>query len=111
MVFSHIRTFEKDALADGATYSNSWVADEDYVIKRVMLARKDGASLTASTFYFKIGARVFTREIAPALYFGPDVEITPVLDIPFAKGEKLDFTFLNKEGVSIDIFVYFEVHE
>jgi len=111
MPFSHVKTFEKDAIAHEATYSDSWVADKDYVIKRLMIARKNGTGLTASTIYFKIADRVYTREIAPAVYFGPDVEVTPVLNIPFKKGEKLDFTFKNLEGVAIDVYVYFEVEE
>jgi len=110
MAFKFFKTFESGSLADGATYSDSWTADEDYVIKRVFVARKDGTTITKSTIYFKIGPRVFTREIAPALIFGPDVEVTPIVDISFTKGEKLDFTLKNLEGTTLEFFVYFEVH-
>jgi len=37
------------------------------------------------------------------------VLVTPVLDIPFAAGQKLDFTFKNLEGATISLFVVFEV--
>jgi len=110
MVFKFYKTFESGSIADGATYSDSWTADEDYIIKRVHIMRTDGAGITKSTFYFKIGPRVFTREIAPAAVFGPDVEVTTVVDIPFTKGEKLDFTFKNLEGATLEFYIYFETH-
>jgi hypothetical protein len=108
--FKYYRTFEHDSIASGASVSDSLVADENLVIKRVHLARKDGGAFTASTFFFKIGDRVFTREVAPAVVFGRNVDVTADLSIPFSKGEKLNYTFKNLEGATISIFVYFEVH-
>ena len=109
MVFKYIKTFEHDSIAAGSTVSSSWTADEDLVIKRVFIARKDGTALTASTFYFKIADRVYTREVAPAIVFGRTVDISPEVNISFTKGEKLDYVFKNLEGATISIFVYFEV--
>jgi hypothetical protein len=111
MPFKHYRTFEHDNIASGASVSGSFVADENLVIKRVHIARKDGSSLTASTFFFKIGDRVFTRELVPAAVFGPNIQVSAEVNIPFSKGEKLDYTFKNNEGAAISIFVYFEVHQ
>ena len=110
MPFKFYKTFEHDNIASGATVSGSWVAEENYTIKRIHIIRKDGASITRSTFYFKIGDRVFTREFAPASIFGEDIEISPELNISFAKSEKLDYIFRNLEGVTISIFIVFEVH-
>jgi hypothetical protein len=111
MPFKHYRTFEHDNVANNTSVSGSFVADENYVIKRVHISRKDGQSLTASTFFFKIGDRVFARELVPASVFGPNVQVSAELNIPISKGEKLDYTFKNSEGSSISIFVYFEVHQ
>jgi len=44
------KTYEKDNLADGETYSDVFKADQNYKIQRIHLIRKDGASFTASTF-------------------------------------------------------------
>jgi len=109
--FAFHKTFERDALADGGTFSDSWTADENYRIKRVHISEKGGRSLTASTFYWKIGNRIFSREVTPANMLGPDVLVTPVIDVPITKGEKLDFTFVNKEGVTISVFITLEVHK
>jgi len=110
MVFKFHKTFEHDAVADGATVSGTWTADANYIIKRIHIRRKDGYALHKSTFYFKIADRVYTREVVPAGILAEDALITPVLDIPFKEAEKLDYTFVNKEGASIDIFIVFETH-
>lgn len=110
MAFKFHRTFEHDSITTGTRVSGSWTADQDYLIKRVHLIRKDGASFTASTFFWKIGDNVFTREKVPASIYGPDVLVSPILDIDFPKGAKLDYTFENLEGATISIFVVFEVH-
>jgi hypothetical protein len=109
MAFKYFKTFEKDNLADAAVYEDSWTADEDLVIKRVYIKNKDGSAFTDSTFYFKISEIVYTHPLVPAAILGPDVLVTPVLDIPFASGQKLDFTFKNLEGATISLFVVFEV--
>jgi len=106
--FRYFKHFSTSSLADGSTWSDSWVADEDLIIKRIHLQRGDGSGFTKSTFYFKIAGRVYTREEVPASVLGPDCEVSPVLDIPFKKGEKLDFVFENNEGTAIDVLLTFE---
>jgi len=110
MPFKYFKVFEKDAIGAGLTYEDSWDADEDLVLKRVYIARKDGAALTASTFYLKVKDRVHTLPVVPAALLKPDATVTPILDLHFARGEKLTFTFKNLEGVSISIYVTFEAH-
>jgi len=109
MSLKFYKTFEHDGVADGTSVSNSWEAEEDYKIKRIYIRRKDGYALHKSTFYFKIHERVYTRELVPAGILAEDALISPVLDIPFNKAEKLEYTFKNLEGASIDIFVVIEV--
>jgi len=109
MGFAYYKTFEKDNIADGATYEDSWVADENLILKRIHIRNKTGAALTGSTFYFKISEVPFTHPIVPAAILGPNIEVSPVLDAPFQSGKKLDFTFKNLEGAIISIFISFEV--
>jgi len=110
MPFKYFKVFEKDAIAAGLTYEDSWDADEDLTLKRVYVARKDGIALTASTLYLKVKDRVHTHPVVPASILGPDVTLTPVLDLHFARGEKLTFTFKNLEGATISIYIAFEAH-
>jgi hypothetical protein len=108
MVFKYYKTFSYDSLGNGASYSDTWDLDEDLILKRVHIVRKDGAALTASTFYMKIKDRVYTLAVVPAAVLGPTVMANPQLDIAAAKGEKLAFTFSNAEGTAISVFITFE---
>lgn len=109
MVFKFHRYWRKDGITHGATVTDSWTADEDYIIKRIHLQRSDGVALTASTFYWKIADRVYTREEVPGRILAPDALTSPVLDVPISKGEKLDWVFKNLEGTTIHILVTLEV--
>jgi len=108
MKFAFYKTFEKDNLADGATDEDSWVPDRDLTLKRIHIKNKDGTALTKSTFYFKVQEAVYTHPIVPATILGPDIMVSPVLDIPILKGQTLNFTFKNQEGTTISVFVSIE---
>jgi len=109
MGFKYYRAFEKDALADAAKWEESFTADEDLKIKRIYLARKDGASFTKSKFYLKVAEVVYTRPIAPAELVGSDLLVSPVLEIPVMKGQPVSWSLENLEGASIDVWLTFEV--
>ena len=102
------KTFEKDSLAAGDSWTKTWTAEEDMRIKRIHIVEKSGRTLRKSTFYLKVAAAVYTRELIPCSVVGPDVLVTPVLDIPFAKAAELSYTLKNNEGVAIDLFTTFE---
>jgi len=109
MEFAEYKYFEKDGIADGGTYEDDWTPKEDRVIKRVHLARKDGASFTKSTFYFKIDGKVYTLDVVPCIVLGPDILTSPVLDISAKAKETLSFTLKNLEGASIDVMITLEL--
>jgi len=111
MAFKYFKKFYKASLADAASWEDSWTADENLIIRRIYLKNANGSAFTDSLFYFKISGDVFTHPDVPAAVLGPDVLVTPVLDISFPLGAKLDFTFKNTEGVAVDVFVVFEVWE
>mgnify|MGYP000498171350 CR=1 FL=1 len=111
MALKFFKTFEKDSLADGGTYEDSWVIDQDVVIRRIYIRAKDGTELNNSTFYFKISENVYTHSVVPAGVLGESRNVSPELNIPFNKGEKLSFTFKNNEGATKSIFICFECVE
>jgi len=111
MKFAFYKTFEKDNLADGAVFEETWTPDRDLVLKRIHTKRKDGVALTESTFYFKVAETVYTHALVPAAILGPDILVSPVLDIPIIKGQPFSFTFKNQEGATISIFISFEAWE
>jgi len=109
MGFAEYKYFEKDNLADGATYEEDWTPKEDRVIHRIHLARKDGASFTDSTFYFKIDGVVYTLDVVPCIVLGPDILTSPVLDIPIKAKATLSFVLKNLEGATISVMVTLEL--
>ena len=111
MGFKHFKYFEKDDIADAATYEDTWSPTEDEKIKRIHLARKDGSSFTDSTFYIKVGKEVYTMDVVPCVVLGPDKLTSPELDIEVKAKATLSFTLKNLEGVSIDVMVTFECWE
>jgi len=108
MGFLYYKTYEKDSIADGGEFGDKWTADTNLVLKRIHIKRKTGEALTKSSFYLKIHERVHTHPIVPASILGPDILVSPILDLPFKTGESLDFLFKNLEGATIDIFISFE---
>jgi hypothetical protein len=104
----YYKTFERDGLAVGDTYTATWTAEEDLTIKRVHVVEKTGTALRKSTFYLKIADRVYTREVVPASILAPDALTSPVLNIPFKRAETLSFSLKNNESAAISVFVTFE---
>jgi hypothetical protein len=110
LVFKAFKYFEKDNIPDNGTYEDSWSPTEDRIIKRIYLARKDGASFTKSTFYFKIDAEVYTLDVVPCNVLGPDMLTSPVLDIPIRAKSTLMFSLKNLEGSTISVMVTLELY-
>jgi len=108
VVFKYFKTFEKDSIASGAEYSDTWDLDEDLVIKRILLVEKAGGSLLKSSLYLKIKDRVYTLPVVSANVLTPSISKDIVFDIPAAKGEKLAFTFRNGEASAVSIVLSFE---
>lgn len=109
--FKYFKYFEKDNLANGATYEDTWYPDTDIKIKRIYLARKDGAAFTKSTFYLKVKETVYTHPVVPAAVLGPNVEISPELNIPVAAKQVIAFSLKNLEGTAIGVMITLECHE
>jgi hypothetical protein len=106
--FKYFKYFSMTGLANGAKFEKTWDLDEDLVLKRIYLARQDGANFTKSTFYLKIKERVYTLDQVPCRVLGPNALTSPQLDISAKKGETLAFSLLNNEGAAIDVDVTFE---
>jgi len=109
MEFAEFKYFEKDTLADGETHEDSWTPTEDRIIKRIYLARKDGASFTDSTFYLKIDGVVYTLDVVPCVVLGPDKLTSPELNISIKAKQTLKFKLKNLEGGTISVMETLEL--
>jgi len=109
MEFAAFKYFEKDNISPNGTHEEDWSPTEDYIIKRIYLARKDGASFTKSTFYLKILEKVYTLNVVPCNILGPDMLTSPELNIPIKAKEVLKFTLKNLEGTTISVMETLEL--
>ena len=109
MGFNQFRVLELSSIADGAKSTDQWTADANYTIKRIFIQREDGEGFSASKVWIKIGGHVYTREIVPAVVLGPDIEVSPELNIPIKNGETFSVEMENDEGVTISVFVTLEL--
>ena len=105
----YYKTFEKTSLADAASWTQTWTVEADMRIKRLHIVEKAGTTLRKSTFYLKIAGDVKTHDLIPCSVLGPDIMVSPVLDIALPKGAELSFTLKNNEGKTIDLFVTLEI--
>ena len=105
----YYKTFEKDSLADAASWTQTWTVEADMRINRIHILEKAGTTLRKSTFYLKIAGTVYTHDLIPCSVLGPDILVSPVLDVALLKGAELSFTLKNNEGKTIDLFVTLEI--
>jgi len=108
MPFKYFKTFEKDSLADGGTYSETWYPDEDIIIKRIYIVNKAGTDLYKSEFYLKVKEDVYTLSVVPCVVLGMQRNVTPQLDIEVKANELVNFIVTNNEGSAISFYVVFE---
>ena len=101
----YYKTFEKTDLADATSWTQTWTVEADMRIKRIHVLEKAGTTLRKSTFYLKIAGDIYTHDLVPCSVLGPDIMVSPVLDIALPKGAELSFTLKNNEGKIIDLFV------
>jgi len=94
---------ETVGLAVGGKWEEEWLADEDYVIKYMLICRKDGADFTASTVTIHIADVPLTRDRALAYIFGRNKLYALPIDEPVRKGEKVTWALTNAEGAAIDV--------
>jgi len=108
--FKFFKTFEVDNLPAGAIQPFYWTLEEDYLIKRIWILRKDGGPLNASTLTILIDNVPYTREKVPAAIFSRDLKAIPELNLSLKKAQKIDISFQNLEGTAISLFIVFEVY-
>jgi len=108
--FKFFKTFEVDNLPSGAIQQLSWTLEEDYLIKKIYIFRKDGGALNTSTLTILIDNLPYTKEKVPAAVFSKDLRAIPELNLSLKKSQKIDISFNNQEGVTISLFIVFEVY-
>lgn len=94
-----IKILELGSVADGATKEGSWTADDDYVIRHIII-KADGQATTKSTITFRIDDYVITKDRALCNTFGTSARDALLLNIPFKKSATFHYSLLNQEGAA-----------
>ena len=105
-VFSNpiIKIFEHSSIADGATFSDDWEFDDDYVIKYIFI-KADGAATTKSTITIRLDNVPLTKDKALCNTFGTNPENAIELNISVKKSQKIDYEGTNNEGATKDFTI------
>jgi len=105
MVKFIIRHFDHDTIADGGPFEGDWTAEYNYVIKYILIKRKDGASFTASDITIRIQGDPLTRDHALCNTFGTDVMNAMPVDEELKKDWVIEWSGTNREGVTISLVI------
>jgi hypothetical protein len=100
-----IKYFEHPSVANGATVSNEWTADRDYILRGILICRKDGAAFTASDVTIRINKDPLTLDKALCSTFGSDHLNYWPLEEDLKKDWPIDYSIVNREGATVDITV------
>lgn len=99
-----IKIFEHSGVADGASFSSEWDADESYTLKYIFV-KADGARTTKSTITLWIANTPITKDRALCNTFGSNPEDALPLNVPLAKGTRVKYEGVNREGATKDFTV------
>jgi len=105
------KRYDTGSLADKETFQKEWTSPKDLIIHRIFIKSVDGIELKKSLFWLKVGDDVYTEDDIPASIWGPDILVSPVIDINFSKAKTLNFIFKNLEGATKQVYITFELYE
>jgi len=94
-----IKYFENSGVANGGNFSGEWTADEDYVIRHILI-KADGSAPTKSTITVRIDGEPITRDKALCNTFGSNANNALLLNIPLGKNRKFEYEGTNSEGAT-----------
>jgi len=100
-----IRHFEHKGVEDGKKFEETWEADKNFIIRGILIKRKDGAGFTASDITIRIAEQPLTRPVTLCNTFGTDRLNYWPLEEEFLKAQKIEYAGYNREGKTLDIVV------
>jgi len=105
MVKLFIKHFDHDGIADGGAFEEEWKSDGDYIIKYILIKRKDGVGLTASDITIRIQNIPITKDHALCNTFGTDIMNALPINEELRETWVIDYAGTNREGVTINLVV------
>jgi len=100
-----IKHFDHDSVSDGAKFEDKWTADKDYVVKGILIKRKDGVALTKSDITVRIAKDPLTVDHVQCDTFGVDHLTYLRMEEELKTAQEFEYEGYNREGVTIDLAV------
>jgi len=94
-----IKYFENADVADGATFSGEWDADDNYVIRHIFI-NAGGSPPTLSTITIRIDGTPITKDKALCKSFGQNADNALLFNIELGKDRKFEYEGVNHEGAT-----------
>jgi hypothetical protein len=102
-------TVDIGSIAAGATKEGSWEVDGDFILKRLLIIEKTGASINAVELTGRIDQAGFTEDVVPASVLHPSNNLNPELGIKLSKGQKVVFGLKNNEAAARNLYAVLEL--
>ena len=99
-----IKYFEHSSIADSGSFSQEWDTDDEYVLRHIFI-KADGARTTKSTITVWVGNMPLTKDKCLCNTFGTNPEDALLFNMRIAKGVKIKYEGVNKEGATKDFTV------
>jgi len=89
------------SVAAGATVTDSWAFDGDYVLHPIPAVDQEDAALYECTVTVKVADKILTKEAVPGVFFTPSELGALDFDVDVVKGERIEFGVTNNRTVSV----------
>jgi len=100
-----IKHFDHDGVAVGGKFEKVWTADRDYIVRAVLIKRKDGVTLTKSDITIRIAKDPLTIDHTLCNTFGTDRLNHWPLEEELGAKQDFEYEGYNREGATIDLVI------
>jgi len=101
--FKEFYNLQTGDIAPAGTFSLSYTAIQDYIIRKILAVEKTGATIGLVPITIKIDEIPLTKVAIPAIALGTNYENAVELNYPFKKDQKILISGTNEEAASRNI--------
>ncbi|MBS7623883.1 hypothetical protein KEJ39_09490 [Candidatus Bathyarchaeota archaeon] len=98
MPYTRIHRLTTGSVASGSFKEDSFTADADYTLKKIIVTPRGNSILTNVQLYADMDGTPIFRPDIPADLLDPLNPNNPEINIPFKKGSKLGYKLTNSSG-------------
>jgi len=103
--FVAFRNLGWKTITAGQTQSWDYEADNDYIIKFIMIVDRDDLSLSKLDVTARIEQNIFTKDTVPGTILGRNIRDAFELNLAIAKGQHFEATIKNNDTVDRTVAV------